>query len=562
MWRSFLQRMRTLSPAWWLVGLGAFFFLPFLGGVHLFDWDEINFAEMAREMILLEDYLQVRVRFQPFWEKPPLFLWMQASAMHLFGVGEYGARFPNAICGVLTLVLLFRMGRFLYDDRFGWYWALAYLGSILPHLYFKSGIIDPWFNLWIMGGLWYWMLGDWKKQGLHPALNRPVWHYTLVGGLLLGLAILTKGQVAGVIVGIVAVVYWISQRFRWYLPFSQWVLFFGISLLPFGLWVLAISLNGNPEFLSDFLTYQIRLLSTEDAGHGGFPGYHVVVLLVGCFPASIFALRTLFRHKESGFQGDALRWMRMLFWVVLILFSLVQSKIVHYSSLCYFPLTYLAAAVNLYRLEKGELNWKKWQSGLLIGIGGLFVLVIGVAPWLGNQPELLKRLIQGDAFVQGNLDAQVNWTGWEMLPAIGLLALLVISLRGYLSQAVWRTSRTLFMGMAGFVMLTLIFFVGRAEHISQRAAIAYFESLQGKDVYVLAFSYKSYAPEFYARSQPPTQAQPTHDINWLLYGEIDKDLYISTKVHKLPALTPHVKDIEEIGRKNGFVFFLRRKKTP
>ena len=27
-------------------------FVPFLGGVNLFDWDEINFAESAREMIL------------------------------------------------------------------------------------------------------------------------------------------------------------------------------------------------------------------------------------------------------------------------------------------------------------------------------------------------------------------------------------------------------------------------------------------------------------------------------------------------------------------------------
>ena len=31
--------------------LGAVLFLPGLGSVHLFDWDEINFAESAREMI-------------------------------------------------------------------------------------------------------------------------------------------------------------------------------------------------------------------------------------------------------------------------------------------------------------------------------------------------------------------------------------------------------------------------------------------------------------------------------------------------------------------------------
>ena len=53
------------------------FYIPFLGGVHLFDWDEINFAEIAREMLVSRDYLRPQINFQPFWEKPPLFFWLQ-----------------------------------------------------------------------------------------------------------------------------------------------------------------------------------------------------------------------------------------------------------------------------------------------------------------------------------------------------------------------------------------------------------------------------------------------------------------------------------------------------
>jgi 4-amino-4-deoxy-L-arabinose transferase-like glycosyltransferase len=53
--------------------LAALFFMPFLGGVHLFDWDEINFAEAAREMIIQKDYLRVYINYEPFWEKPPVF---------------------------------------------------------------------------------------------------------------------------------------------------------------------------------------------------------------------------------------------------------------------------------------------------------------------------------------------------------------------------------------------------------------------------------------------------------------------------------------------------------
>jgi 4-amino-4-deoxy-L-arabinose transferase-like glycosyltransferase len=59
--------------------VAGLFFLPFLGHVHLFDWDEINFAESAREMLVTGDYFRVRVGFLPFLEKPPLFLGKQGG---------------------------------------------------------------------------------------------------------------------------------------------------------------------------------------------------------------------------------------------------------------------------------------------------------------------------------------------------------------------------------------------------------------------------------------------------------------------------------------------------
>jgi 4-amino-4-deoxy-L-arabinose transferase-like glycosyltransferase len=86
---------------------GIIFFIPFLGRVHLFDWDEINFAESAREMIVTGNYHRVQINFQPFWEKPPLFFWLQAGSMKMFGINEFAARFPNAIFGIITLVTFF-----------------------------------------------------------------------------------------------------------------------------------------------------------------------------------------------------------------------------------------------------------------------------------------------------------------------------------------------------------------------------------------------------------------------------------------------------------------------
>ena len=68
-----------------IVILGYFvLFIPFLGQVHLFDWDEINFAEASREMIVTGDWLNVQINYEPFWEKPPLFIWFSSNFNVIF----------------------------------------------------------------------------------------------------------------------------------------------------------------------------------------------------------------------------------------------------------------------------------------------------------------------------------------------------------------------------------------------------------------------------------------------------------------------------------------------
>src|ERR1700748_1917545 len=93
-----------------IAALAALLFIPFLGRVHLFDWDEITFADASREMIKMHDYTRVYIDFKPFWEKPPMFFWMQSTAMKAFGVTEFASRFPNAICGIITLIAVFLCG--------------------------------------------------------------------------------------------------------------------------------------------------------------------------------------------------------------------------------------------------------------------------------------------------------------------------------------------------------------------------------------------------------------------------------------------------------------------
>jgi 4-amino-4-deoxy-L-arabinose transferase-like glycosyltransferase len=539
--------------------LGALFFIPFLGGVHLFDWDEINFAEISREMMLTGDYLRVYVNFEPFYQKPPLFFWLQSSAMSLFGVNEFSARLPNAICGIFTLILLFNIGKKLYDTRFGIIWAGVYFGSVLPFLYFKSGIIDPVFNFFIFLGLYLFILFYWKKEQFEGIeIKRSKWWYLIMAGVVIGLGILTKGPVAFLIAGLTMAVYWVYKRFRFYVNVPQILLFtLGAMLVTF-LWYGLETLAHGPEFVVEFNKYQYRLFSTPDAGHKGFPGYHFVVILFGCFPASIFLVRSFFKmpKEEKAYQQDFVRWMKYLFWVVLILFSVVQSKIVHYSSMCYFPLTFLAAVV-IQKFLNGQITFNRWMRIGLLSIASLYTLVIFAFPFVGRNAEMLAPLFK-DPFAKANLEAQVHWTGFEVLPGIFLMALVIYSIRQIVRNKEEWGFKVLFGGTAIFVMLTLFFFIARIEGYSQRAAVEFFESKVQEDCYIITNGYKSYAHLFYARKRPVSNPE-SYDKEWLLRGAIDKDVYVVSKIHRTESLKAYP-ELEEIGRKNGFVFYKREKK--
>jgi hypothetical protein len=279
-------------------------------------------------------------------------------------------------------------------------------------------------------------------------------------------------------------IYWIYQRFRFYVNVPEFLFFtFAATLVTLSWYGIETWKNG-PWFIEEFNRYQYRLFSTPDAGHKGFPGYHFAVLLFGCFPAAIFAIRSFFKMptEELKARADFAMWMKMLFWVVLILFTIVKSKIVHYSSMCYFPLTYLAAVSVYYILEK-KILFNKWIKTGLIITGGVYILAVIALPILGNNIAVLKTFFN-DPFALANMDADVYWTGIEALPGVFLLAVIIASFYFLKNNAALKGVAVLFMGTAVFIHLVLFTSINKIEHYSQRAAIEFFKSKVDEDCYV------------------------------------------------------------------------------
>lgn len=526
-----------------------FFFIPFLGSVHLFDWDEINFAESAREMIVTGNFSRVQIDFHPFWEKPPLFFWMQALSMKLFGINEFAARFPNAVIGILTLLTLYFIGKKLYDEKFGLIWALAYLGSFLPHIYFKSGIIDPFFNFFIFLSVIF-LAKSIRDNGENKGLK-----YAFLAGISIGLATLTKGPVGLLIAGISVLVYWATMKFQ---RISSWknILLFSIScLIITSLWFIPEMINNGFWFIREFLKYQADLFLKPVAGHSGPIYYHFLVVLLGCFPISVLALPVFFR-KDAG-SGDKgkyfLRWMLILFWVVMILFSVVKTKIVHYSSLAYFPLSYFAAYY-VYELVNGRNTFKKYVVWILLVTGTIFSIILIGLPLIGRYKDLITPYIK-DEFAVACLNSPVKWNGYEFLIGVVYLVLIIVIIFMIKHRQFFRGIVILFYATAFCIFFYLITVVPKIEGYSQAPAINFYKSISGQDVYVTTVGFYSYAPYFYFRKMPGGNIESSNK-EWLLNGEIDKPVYIVAKSTSKVLFDKHP-DCRFIKQEGGFLFYYR-----
>lgn len=534
----------------------ALFYLALLllgnGNYRLFDWDEINFAESSREMIASGNYARVQINFQPFWEKPPLFFWMQSLCMHAFGINEWAARLPNVVFTFLSVLTVFSIGRRLNGERVGFLWALIFGCSLLPFFYGKSGIIDPVFNYFIFLSVFQWYLST------ESTVSSDKTKHAAIAGLFSGLAVLTKGPVAVLLVMLSVAMVWIFAMRRKNIQLKQLFLY-GVAVVLVSLaWFGPEMLMNGPWFIQEFIQYQIRLFSTPDAGHGQPFYYHFLVVMLFCFPAGVWAASELFKRSyQTRHFGP---WMLALFWVVMVLFSMVTTKIVHYSSMCYLPLSYLAA-VGIDKLwlkgnlRIGQLIWQLVFTTIL-GLGILLIPLIDKA--LKNSADGIS-----DPFAKSQTLADAGWQWYDGWPGLIVLVSIPVLLVFYRKRYIYE-----FIIISTFslvLMLTCLTFtiIPKIEKYTQGAYIDFLTNLKGKDVYVVTGDFKSYAQYFYFQKPGLSQAEmaASFDKSWYKTGDIDKPVYFIYR-NKNAQEAEAIPDIEKLYEKNGYVFYLRKPVTP
>jgi hypothetical protein len=249
-------------------------------------------------------------------------------------------------------------------------------------------------------------------------------------------------------------------------------------------------------------------------------------------------------------NNDSGLLMKIMFWVVLIIFSIVKTKIVHYSSLTYFPLTYIAVR---YLLVKDFTVLPRFWKYIQMLSGLPIVLATLLFPWFIAFADVFTPYID-DPFAVENFKIDGGWTGFETL--IGVLALFFwVKMILSLSKQKWLNAVVFtYLGMILIVQMTLFFDVPKLEKHIQGALIEFLKSKRNEKCIVRTINFKSYAQYFYAEVKEG-QPKEANQNEWLLNGNSPIPIYLITKADR-DEFRKHEK-LRFLYEKGGFIFYER-----
>ncbi|MUV57241.1 glycosyltransferase family 39 protein [Halogeometricum sp. CBA1124] len=202
---GFESTFANRSDYWYLsvlAAFGAYVYYLGLGSYPLRTWDEGVYAEAAKNVLLEGAWLAPTVHYHGvhytvFMEKPPGAFWLEALSMGVFGINEFGARFPSATAAILVGLVLYVFGRRLYDRRAGFLAGLVWLFGPYTFAGYNAGRFGGVEMLTVLVGLLF-VYSTWRL-----ATDEDPGRWYLFAGVFAAMAVMIKGFAAGVYVLIV-----------------------------------------------------------------------------------------------------------------------------------------------------------------------------------------------------------------------------------------------------------------------------------------------------------------------------------------------------------------------
>jgi 4-amino-4-deoxy-L-arabinose transferase-like glycosyltransferase len=368
------------NPEWpFLVGLalvGLVLFFYHLGSAGLMDPDEGRYAEIAREMLVLKDWLIPHLNLLPYLEKPPIVYWLTAASFKVFGETAVAARLPSALSALAALFLAYGLGQAMWGPLPGVLGALVLATSVGYVALGRILTLDMTFALFLnlAIGLGY--------LALSQELPR-LWTWAYVS---LALAVLTKGPVAVVLAGFSWIIWALISHHPWrpLIDLKGWLLF-GLLTMP---WLVYVQWR-YPEFFHFFIIEQHFGRFLTPAIHPE-PLYYYVPVLLGLLLPWTWLLPWALSSRTRWRDPDC-RFLAVWASVILVFFSLSRGKLIPYILPALLPLALLLGRglAQLTGLGRLSFNSRGLRTSLILwAITG--VALVALAFW---PPEPLSRAL-------------------------------------------------------------------------------------------------------------------------------------------------------------------------
>lgn len=113
-----------------------------LGGYSLVDFDEAWYAEIAKNIIRDKNFLSLSFNGQPYFSHPPFGFMLITLSFLVFGISEFSARFPSAVLGTGSIIIIFLIGTKLFNRFVGLSASVMLLTSVWYVLRVRSANLD------------------------------------------------------------------------------------------------------------------------------------------------------------------------------------------------------------------------------------------------------------------------------------------------------------------------------------------------------------------------------------------------------------------------------------
>nr|WP_139831761.1 MULTISPECIES: glycosyltransferase family 39 protein [unclassified Pseudomonas] len=304
--------------------LAALLFFFALGNHQLQGSTEARVAGIAMEMHLDDDWVTPRLFGEPFLEKPPLSLWLDAGAMRVFGVSPWAVRLASAVAGLLSVMILYGMLR-----RFGRPKAVAWTAGIL-----LATMASYWSNVRGVGedallalGVTTALLAFFQAQRASTPGNSLLF---IVG---IAIATLSKGVLGLAMPGGVIFAYLLAdnlmdKRFK----LTEWLrpgLLTALGLIPLLIWLAVLYQHGGAQAVREvLLTNSVGRFSGSfvEAGHYEPFYYYIAKLPEAFLPWNILVYLGLWHFRKQLKTNRYLLFFSL--WIVaqFIMLTLASSK--------------------------------------------------------------------------------------------------------------------------------------------------------------------------------------------------------------------------------------------